>query len=142
MSYLSNALEELLDLRAMTAMKLAEITGIDGATISRWRSGSQISVSDADIEKLCGALAEDDQERAKLIAARMMDVRRGPGAELIVVRIKDQVMREDPVPYGTKLPPAQEEAFKLLRQNMADTDVRKIVMGTAELLARAKPKKS
>ena len=75
MSNLANAIQRLMDKNGIRfAVEVAKKSGIEEATISRWRNGIQTSISDEDLEKLARSLSNDSKDHAELIVARMRDV--------------------------------------------------------------------
>src|SRR4051812_21152831 len=111
MSNLAEALEALMEKSGIRyAAELARRANVEESAVSRWRNGLQTSITDEDLEKLSRALSNDAKDHARLVAARMLDVRHGPGAELITVEIDKRELREEPQPYGQKkLPPKGRE---------------------------------
>lgn len=134
MSYLSHALNELMTEAGIRNVELSRKTKIDQPTISRWRRGEQVSINDEHLQAIAKALTPDPRKQAKLVVARMRDVCYGPGAELVEIRLAGQTLREEPIHYGTKLPPQLERAFEIIRGNVNhDDDLRDILIALANL---------
>ncbi|HWN95042.1 MAG TPA: helix-turn-helix transcriptional regulator [Methylomirabilota bacterium] len=139
MSYLAEALSGLMRERGVTKnVELANRTGIDQATISRWLNSLQLAITDEDLEKVARALSKEPKDHARLVAARMLDVRHGPGAELVSVKIEEQTLREEAQPYGKKkLSPGGRKTFEVLANEYPqDSDLRAVLDGLAEVIAR------
>lgn len=137
MSNLAEAIQRLMEKNEVRfAVELARRTGIEEATISRWRNGIQISISDEDLEKLARAITSDPKQQAELVAARMRDVCHGPGAELVSVQIEERTLREEPQPYGQKkLPPKGRDTFNTLADEyISDGDLRDVLDGLANII--------
>jgi hypothetical protein len=141
MSYLSACLSQLMTQYGLKGADITRATGLDSATISRWLTGTQVSIRDEDIEKVAKAVSKKPEEQAMLIAARMKDVCKGPGSNLIEIRIGSRsVLREEAQSWGRPpLPEKYEHAFRILAENMNDPDVRDLVLSVAGLLDRADP---
>lgn len=136
MSYLADEITRQMRLSGIkTNKELADRSRIDPATISRWINGTQTSVNDEDLENLANALSTKEADHAALIAARMRDVGRGPGASLVSVHIGTEALREVPPEYGTKkLPPRGRRAFEILANHyMESADLRDMLDSLANI---------
>lgn len=136
MSYLAAALTKLMDARGLKNVELANTTGIDQATISRWRNGLQKSITDEDLSKLSHALAQDRREQAEILAARMKDVGVGPGSEFIQVLVAGEAITETGTATEKKLSPQMERSFEILRRHVDDVDLRNIILHLATAFER------
>lgn len=88
MSYLSIALQRRIERRQMNQSDLAKQSGISKSYISRLFSGEATELSDANFAALLKVFAADPQAQAELVAARCMDVRVGPGSELVEIAVR------------------------------------------------------
>ena len=88
MSYLSIALQRRIEHRQMNQSDLANQSGISKSYISRLFSGVAKELSDENFVAVLKVFAADPQAQAELVAARCMDVRVGPGSELVEISVK------------------------------------------------------
>ena len=88
MSYLSIALQRRIERRQMNQSDLANQSGISKSYISRLFSGVAKELSDENFVAVLKVFAADPQAQAELVAARCMDVRVGPGSELVEISVK------------------------------------------------------
>jgi DNA-binding Xre family transcriptional regulator len=143
MSYLATVLSDLMISKGLRNVDLATKAGIDPATITRWRSGEQISISDEDLEKVATVISDDPREQAELIVARMKDVCIGPGSEFINIDISGgapMALKESEGSYNVKLPPKVERAFRILRSHvMENKPLRDIIISMANMFQRGDP---
>lgn len=138
MSNLSATLSKMLEEKQMTSAELSRITGIDDATISRWKNGQQLSMPSNDLHAIAKAITSDPSEQARLTLARMLDLCRGPGAQFIDIQIRKKgELREQTASYDVGWPPMTprfERAMRILAQASDQTEVRDIVVGLADIL--------
>lgn len=141
MSFLATALTDLMARRGMKNVELANKTGIDPATITRWKNGEQVSITDEDLVKVAEALSDEPREQAEVVAARMKDVCLGPGSQLIELHISGSPeMRNSAGPYIVPLPPKVERAFEILREAVTkDKATRDTLIGLANILSKGDP---
>lgn len=92
MSYLSIALQRRIERRQMNQSDLANQSGISKSYISRLFSGVAKELSDENFVAVLKVFAADPQAQAELVAARCMDVRTGPGAELVEINVKGRAL--------------------------------------------------
>lgn len=137
MSYLSIALQRRIERRQMNQSDLANQSGISKSYISRLLSGVAKELSDDNFVAVLKVFAADPQAQAELIAARCMDVRIGPGSELVDITIKPQDARTktpSPTPAHIELGAETERAFAWLRsQCPINPDLEKHLVGYAKL---------
>lgn len=142
MSNLSATLSKMLDEKSMTAAELSRITGIDDATISRWKNGKQTSIPSNDLHAIAKAITSDPTEQARLTLARMQDLCKGPGAQFIDIQIKQRSqVREESGKHESWPPmtPKFERCLRILANYSDQTEVRDIVVGLADILEPATP---
>jgi len=136
MSYLSVALQRRIERRQLTQSDVAKLSGISKSYISRLFSGEFHELSDANFTALLKVFTADPQAQAELIAARCMDVRVGPGSELVEIMVKKSgaspaVSRPAP---EVELSAETERAFAWLRsQCPLNPDLEKHLVGYAKL---------
>jgi transcriptional regulator with XRE-family HTH domain len=142
MSYLADAITGLMRQHELTSqVELARKANVDPGTLSRWINGLQTTISDQDLARLANAFSDEPKDHAKLVVARMLDVREGPGSELVSVHVDGRTLREDPQPYGVKLPPKGRETINLLASEyLADADLRDVLDGLANIIREGKLK--
>lgn len=136
MSYFGNTLKELLDRKGMKAVRLAELAGISQPTVSRYINGDQVWVSEEDVTRLAVAISDDPKEQAELIRGRLLDVKVGPGSELVRVEVVGSSSGKTPSQECVlRLPDDLEAALLIICENaIRDADVRDVVLGLANLL--------
>lgn len=137
MSYLSIALQRRIERRQMNQSDLAKQSGISKSYISRLFSGVATELSDENFVALLKVFAADPAAQAELVAARCMDVRTGPGAELVEISVKGRApaksekQKEFP---EVELSHETERAFAWLRsQCPVNPELEKHLVGYAKL---------
>lgn len=138
MSYLSTALNRTLDRYQWKQADVARETGLTRSHISRVFNGDQRSVADEDFVAILRAFRRDPRDQAELVAARCMDARVGPSADLVEISIKGQA----PAVAGTRselpdVPLSQEteRAFAWLhRLCPVNADLEQHIVGYARLM--------
>jgi transcriptional regulator with XRE-family HTH domain len=140
MSYLSIALQRRIERRQMNQSDLAKQSGISKSYISRLFSGVASELSDENFVAMLKVFAADPQAQAELIAARCMDVRVGPGSELVEVAVrapnrKSEIENRKSNEFGhVELSHETERAFAWLRsQCPINPDLEKHLVGYARL---------
>lgn len=133
MSFLSVKLAELMRNTGLKTSDLARSSGIDDSRISRWLTDKQLHITPADLENLCAVLCPTKRDKADLLRAHLLDSCVGPGADLIQIQItgSDHL----PIQDSRQIPlaPDLEEAFAILRANIQDRELQKILISLAEL---------
>ncbi len=137
MSYLSIALQRRIERRQMNQSALAKQSGISKSYISRLFSGVATELSDENFVALLKVFAADPQAQAELVAARCMDVRTGPGAELVEISVKSRAPakseKQNEFP-DVELSHETERAFAWLRsQCPVNPELEKHLVGYAKL---------
>ena len=93
MSYISNAIEELLVKNKLTAAGLSRASGMTEAQISRYRNGKQTWVSSEDLIRIARGFCPPPNAdlmpeiHAFLLYACLRDVYVGPGADYISIAL-------------------------------------------------------
>jgi transcriptional regulator with XRE-family HTH domain len=140
MSYLSIALQRRIERRQMNQSDLANQSGISKSYISRLFSGVAKELSDENFVAVLKVFAADPQAQAELVAARCMDVRVGPGSELVEISVKKSTppstldtRRSTPYPH-VELSHETERAVAWLRsQCPVNPELEKHLVGYAKL---------
>src|SRR5258708_24250787 len=138
MSYFSTALNRISERNAFKQADIARESGLSRSHVSRLFKGDQKTIYDTDMAAILRVVHRDPREQAELIAARCMDVRTGPGAELVEITIKGQAKagRDTPASEFEKveLSHETERAFAWLRsQCPINPDLEKHLIGYARL---------
>jgi transcriptional regulator with XRE-family HTH domain len=138
MSYLSVALQRHSERRRLTQSDLAKFCGISPSYISRFFSSATGEMSDDHFLAVLKGFAADPQAQAELVAARCMDVRVGPGSELVEIMVKSPEARArnpSPAVSDVELSHETERAFAWLRsQCPLNPDLEKHLVGYAKLM--------
>ncbi len=121
-------------------MKQADIareSGLSRSHVSRLFTGDQKTVFDVDMVAILRVFRGDRRDQGELIAARCMDVRTGPGAELVEITIKEQAAGSN-MPVSefpeVELSHETERAFAWLRsQCPINPNLEKHLVGYARL---------
>lgn len=137
MSYLSIALQRRIERRQMNQSDLANQSGISKSYISRLFSGVAKELSDENFVAVLKVFAADPQAQAELVAARCMDVRLGPGSELVEISVKGRVPAKSEKQQAfpeVELSHETERAFAWLRsQCPLNPELEKHLVGYAKL---------
>jgi len=132
-------LEELLARKKMKPVELARAAGLAPSTVSRWLNLERASVSEKDLTSAALALSSDHRDHAELLRARMLDLCRGPGSNLIEISIDGRriaAIRETAPEYA-RLPKELEDCLRVLREHIQKDS---ILRGLLMSIARAKTK--
>jgi len=135
MSYLSVALQRQADNRQLNQSELARRSGLSRSFISRIMSGESQEISETNFVAILKVFSGEPRAQAELVAARCMDARIGPGAELVEVRVKGTTAAVDEVPPDQlRLSRETERAFAWLRsQCPLNPELEKHLVGYARL---------
>ncbi len=138
MSYLSIALQRQAERRHLKQADLARASGLSSSYVSRLVTGGSHELSDENFTALLKIFAPDTLAQAELVAARCLDARVGPGADLVEVRVKTPVKTvaaEADVQEQVHLSPETERAFAFLRsQCPLSSELERHLVGYARLL--------
>ena len=119
MSYFSTALNRLADRNGLKQADVVREAGLNKSVVSRLFNAGKLTVSDEDFLALLRVFRRAAGDQAELIAARCMDARVGPGAELVEIRLKqssDSLRKERNWGYPeVQLGHDAERAFAFLR---------------------------
>lgn len=134
MSYFGTCLDEQIKAKRMKAVDLANTSKVPESTISRLRNETQPWVSPDDLGRIATAISDDPRVQAQLLRAYLLDQVRGPGSELVEVRISGE-QAAGKLAYKVKLSGELEEDFEVIREwIIKDQDVREIIQRLANLL--------
>ena len=136
MSYLSIALQRQIERRRMNQSELARGASLSKSHISRLFNGESHDLSDENFIAILKTFSADPLSQAELVAARCMDARVGPGADLVEIRVKGagQAEKREIEPPQIHLSQEIERAFAWLRgQCPLNPDLEKHLVGYARL---------
>jgi transcriptional regulator with XRE-family HTH domain len=97
------ALQRECEQRGLNQAELARRAGLSRSYLSRLISGESADLSDESFVAILKVFAADPRAQAELVGARCMDVRVGPGSELVEISIK---------PLSPALSPSNREREK------------------------------
>ena len=118
MRYFAAALSRLADKNGFKQADVARESMLSKSVISRLFNAEQLGVADDDFLKILTAFRRNPEEQAELIAARCMDARIGPGADLVDIRVKKPAPGKGERNFGfpdVELSHDGERAFAWLR---------------------------
>lgn len=138
MSYFSTALNRISEQNGFKQADIARESGLSRSHVSRLFNGDQKAIYDPDMAAILRVFHKDPRDQAELIAARCMDVRIGPGAELVEIMIKVRTKTSGPTSANefenVELSHETERAFAWLRsQCPVNPDLEKHLVGYARL---------
>jgi transcriptional regulator with XRE-family HTH domain len=138
MSFFSTALQRAIERRRLNQSDLARESGISRSFISRIMSGESRDVSDQNLIAILKIFSADPTTQAELVAARCMDARVGPGADLVDIRVKTAAKSEKTEPNLAEpvhLSQETERAFAWLRsQCPVNPELERHLVGYAKLM--------
>jgi len=137
MSYLSTAIQRQLERRHMNQSELARGAGLSKSHISRLLSEASHDLSDENFTAILKTFPADRVAQAELVAARCMDARVGPGADLVEIKVKaaGQADKREIERSQVHLSQETERAFAWLRsQCPLNPDLEKHLVGYARLM--------
>lgn len=138
MSYFSTALKRIAERNELRQADIVRESGLTRSHVSRLFKGDQKMVYDIDVSAILRVFRSNPHDQAELVAARCMDVRTGPGADLVEITIKSEGQAQ---PNGrerdiqeVELSHETERAFAWLRsQCPINADLEKHLVGYARL---------
>jgi transcriptional regulator with XRE-family HTH domain len=138
MSYFSTALNRISERNGFKQADIARESGLSRSHVSRLFKGDQKTIYDSDMVSILRVFRADPRDQAKLIAARCMDARIGPGADLVQITVNDQATAKSHSPASefekVELSHETERAFAWLRsQCPINPDLEKHLIGYARL---------
>jgi transcriptional regulator with XRE-family HTH domain len=134
MSYFRVALQRAMEGRRLSQADLARQAEVSRSYVSRLFSGEDAALTDESMVALLKVFAANPHTQAELVAARCMDVRNGPGAELVEVRIQKTEGRTEQAPQ-VQLGEETERAFAYLRsQCPVNGELEKHIVSYAKLM--------
>jgi transcriptional regulator with XRE-family HTH domain len=138
MSYFSTALNRISERKGFKQADIARESGLSRSHVSRLFKGDQKTIYDSDMVSILRVFRADPRDQAKLIAARCMDARIGPGADLVHITVNDQATARSDTPGSefekVELSHETERAFAWLRsQCPINPDLEKHLIGYARL---------
>lgn len=136
MSYFSTALKRIAERNDLKQADIVRESGLTRSHVSRLFTGDQKQVYDADMAAILRVFRRNPREQAELVAARCMDVRTGPGADLVEITIKGDGQRgeREREIQDVELSHETERAFAWLRsQCPVNSDLERHLVGYARL---------
>lgn len=136
MSYFSTALKRIAERNVLKQADIVRESGLTRSHVSRLFTGDQKLVYDADMAAILRVFRRNPRDQAELVAARCMDVRTGPGADLVEITIKSNGQRSgrEREIQEVELSHETERAFAWLRsQCPINADLEKHLVGYARL---------
>lgn len=136
MSYFSTALKRLAEKNELKQADIVRESGLTRSHLSRLFTGDQKLIYDADMAAILRVFRRNPRDQAELVAARCMDVRTGPGSELVEITIKSDGQRSEREReiQDVELSHETERAFAWLRsQCPINSDLEKHLVGYARL---------
>jgi transcriptional regulator with XRE-family HTH domain len=138
MSYFSTALKRIAEKNDLRQADIVRESGLSRSHVSRLFKGDQKMVYDIDVSAILRVFRSNPHDQAELVAARCMDVRTGPGAELVEITVKreGQIQRSgrEREIQEVELSHETERAFAWLRsQCPVNADLEKHLVGYARL---------
>ena len=134
MSYLSTALNRLADSHGLKQADVARESGLSRAHISRLFAGDQSGLSDENFIAVLKTFSRNKAAQAELVAARCMDARVGPGADMVEISVTGDAPKKSKQVSHIELSNQTERAFAWLRsQCPLNPDLEKHLVGYAKL---------
>jgi transcriptional regulator with XRE-family HTH domain len=136
MSYFSTALKRIAERNELKQADIVRESGLTRSHVSRLFTGDQKQVYDGDMAAILRVFRRNPRDQAELVAARCMDVRTGPGADLVEITIRgeEQAQRSGRDIRDVELSHETERAFAWLRsQCPVNADLEKHLVGYARL---------
>lgn len=136
MSYFSTALKRIAERNDFKQADIVRESGLTRSHVSRLFTGNQKMVYDADIAAILRVFRRNPRDQAEIVAARCMDVRTGPGADLVEITIKGEGQRSgrEREILDVELSHETERAFAWLRsQCPVNPDLERHLVGYARL---------
>ena len=138
MSYFSTALNRVSERNGFKQADIARESGLSRSHVSRLFKGDQKTIYDSDMVAILRVFRADPLDQAELIAARCMDARIGPGADLVQITVNDQATAKSDTRDNefekVELSHETERAFAWLRsQCPINPDLEKHLVGYARL---------
>ncbi|HWD90783.1 MAG TPA: helix-turn-helix transcriptional regulator [Verrucomicrobiae bacterium] len=138
MSYFSTALKRLAEKNELRQADIVRESGLSRSHVSRLFKGDQKMVYDIDVSAILRVFRNNPHDQAELVAARCMDVRTGPGAELVEITVKSEGQTQrnggEREILEVELSHETERAFAWLRsQCPINADLERHLVGYARL---------
>lgn len=141
MSYFANCLQRLLDETDMRQRDLAKKSGLYDSQISRWLKGEVLEISRPDVERVLNAFGKDPktgkptpERQARLVAARCLDAKHGPGSEWVRVSIENPTASTGKEPLIAR---EEEEALRFIHAALIQNkEYGKFVIQLATLMGK------
>jgi len=133
MSYLSNAIDQLLLENKMSGASLARSSKINEAQISRWRNANQEWISPEDLITLSAGFNHRPETHARLLYARLQDELIGPGSRFIGLSLEKIQTIPPPTTFPILPPKAYNNLLVIANNITTNQTVREMVESIAKL---------
>lgn len=114
MSNVSNVLAVILKQNGLQQYDVTKKTGLGVSVVSRIFSGTQEFVSEEALDKIISAIAMSDQDKARIVQARLMDAYDGRYADCVKINLKGGAATPDKVKWPLAVDPEVKSAFEFL----------------------------
>lgn len=114
MSALSNVLAVILKQNGMRQYDVTKRTGLGLAMVSRIFSGEQDFVSEDALDKIISVIALSDQDKGRIVQARLMDAYDGRYANCVTINPKAGPSPPDKIKWPFAVDPEIKAAFEFL----------------------------
>jgi DNA-binding Xre family transcriptional regulator len=121
MSFFGETLKKLMHDQDMSMVELSRMSGVGTSKLSRLVNGEQTFVDPVDMAALCKSISPEPEKQAELIRGHLLDESKGPGSELIEIRITGTKLHEErPTQNAIRLSPVAEDTLQRLRTMIPD----------------------
>jgi transcriptional regulator with XRE-family HTH domain len=134
MGYLGSVLKVQLEKRGWPAAEISRKTGLQQSWLSRIIRGQQTSTEHDDFIAVLRCFGKDERghptpaDQAQIIAARLMDHRIGPGAELVKVSVQSESGSASRPVKTPKISPEEDRALEFLRLSPYRDKIRPMII--------------
>jgi hypothetical protein len=132
MSYLANAIDELLNEYNKNGAEIARTSGLNPAQISRWKNAEQMSIKPDCLNKLARAFSPSPKVHARLLSAHLRDQCSGPGAKYITINLLSNPIPAALTQLKPKLPPRIQQNLDIITKHISE---HRLVRDIIEILA-------
>jgi len=133
MSYLANAISDMLEEHNLKSSDLAKRSDLQESQVSRWKGGQQINIRTETLVKLASGFSSRPTDHAKLLYAHLKDACKGPGAKFIKIELSPADPAPNPPP-SIVLPPGIKEDIDIVASAAVNSQViRALLHNTAQV---------
>jgi transcriptional regulator with XRE-family HTH domain len=98
LTHFAIALESAIARSGLSLVQIAEQSGVSHTSISRLRSGAQLTINPEHMAAILPIITGESQRQAELVRAHLQDHLYGPGSEQIEIRIRGHAKADDRQP--------------------------------------------